>query len=97
MKAGRHLLVEFDVSEDGVDAPRFGEHGTKGQREAGHQSPDAGRTNHRQRRFAGQSRVQAEQNDARVRQKAADDDHVVQVRAGHFDVPGQVKVDSMKT
>ena len=81
-----HLLVELDVGEDGVDAPRFGEHGAEGEREAGHQGPDARRADHRQRRLARQVRIQAEQDDARVRQQAADDDHVVQVGTRHFDV-----------
>jgi len=41
----RYLLIELDVGEYGMDAPRFREHGAKGQRETGHQQPRSGRTN----------------------------------------------------
>ena len=85
-KEQNHLLVEFDVGENGVNAPRFGKHGSKGERESGHQRPNTCRADVRKRRFAGQTRVQAQQNDARVRQQASDDDHIVQVRTRHFDV-----------
>ena len=81
------LLVEFDVGEDRMDAPRLGEHGAECQREAGHQRPDAGRADDGQGRLARQVRVQSQEDDARVSQQAADDDHVVQVRTRHFDVP----------
>ena len=70
-----------------MNSPRFREHGAEGQCETGHQSPNSGRTDDRQRRLACQVRVQSQQDDARISQQTANDDHVVQVGTRHFDVP----------
>lgn len=45
------FLIEFDIGENGVDTPSFGEHGTKGEREAGHQCPNTRRADDGQSRF----------------------------------------------
>lgn len=70
-----------------MDPPGFGEHGAEGQGEAGHQEPRPRRADVRKGRDARQLRVQAEKDDAAVRQHAADDYEVVQVRRRHLYVP----------
>lgn len=76
-----YLLVELDVSEYGMHPPCLAEHGTEGQREPGHQQPRASRADVGETLDRGQSRVEAKEDDAAVRQHAADDDRVVQVGA----------------
>ncbi len=70
-----------------MNPPRLGEHGAEGQGEAGHEDPRPRRADVRKRLDARQLRVKAEEDDARVGQDAPEDDQVVQVRAGHLDVP----------
>ena len=82
-----YLFVDFDVSEDGVDAPRFGEHGAEGEREARHEKPRSPCANVGEEGDRGQLTVQPQENDTHVGEHAAHDDQVVQVRTGHFDIP----------
>lgn len=72
--------------------PGLGEHGAERQRETGHEQPRARRANVREHVHAGHLAVQAQEHDAAVRQHGADDDQVVQVRAGHFYVPAWCRV-----
>lgn len=72
-----NLLVQFDIREDGVDAPGFGEHGAEGEREAGHEGPDPSRANDGQGGFPREVRVQSQEDHARVGEQTADDDEIV--------------------
>lgn len=69
-----YLLVELEVGEYRVDAPRFREHGAKGQTKAGHEEPRAGRANVWESGDTTKATVQAQEYDAHVGEHAADDD-----------------------
>lgn len=67
--------------------PSFREHRAERQREPGHQQPRARRAYVREHVHAGHPAVEAQEQDAGVRQNGANDYQVVQVRARHFYVP----------
>lgn len=72
-KQANHLLIELDVGEYRVHPPCLGEHGPEGQREACHQKPRPGCADVWEGLLAGQSGVQTQEDDATVRQHAAND------------------------
>lgn len=44
-----YLLIEFNISEDGMHAPGLGEHGAKRKAEASHQQPSSRAADERKR------------------------------------------------
>lgn len=87
MNYSTDLLVELDVSEDGVDSPGLGEHGAEREGEAGHEEPGSRRADVRERLLTGEPGVQAEEYHTAVRQHTSHYDQVVEVRAGHLYIP----------
>lgn len=84
----RYLLVQLHVGEDRVHPPRLAKHGPEAERESRHQDPRSSRADVRKGLFAGQVRVESEEDDRHVGQDAADDDQIVHVGRRHLDLSG---------
>ena len=71
-----------------MNAPRFREHGAKGESEARHEDPSLDCADVSEGRLRGEGGVQPQDDHRGVAQEAANDDQVVQVGRGHLDLPG---------
>lgn len=82
-----YLFVDRDVSENRMYSPGFRKHRAERQREPGHEEPRSRCAYVRKHIDAGHLTVQTQKYDAGVRQHGTDDYQIVQMRAGHFNVP----------
>lgn len=81
------FLVQLQISENRVNSPRLREHRAESETEPSHQQPSTRGADVGEGGDAAEAAVHSQENYAQVRQHAADDDQIIQVRTRHFDVP----------